>query len=144
MLEEQLQRILDIFLFHPQHLEEARLSFAQKVALARSMSLDEHSNSMWQLNLAVNTLRNELAHALGSEKRKNKFDRLKTLYIAERDVTAEEADRSPDHIIASFAISLCLGFLGSFEEEVTRFKSWINNLDHVVNPHRHQTGKGGD
>ena len=41
------------------------------------MSLDEHANSLWELVLAVNGLRNELAHALNSEKRQHKFDRLK-------------------------------------------------------------------
>src|SRR5690349_1914719 len=61
LLEEQLERIISKFLLHPEYLERANLRFAQKVALARTMSLDEQENSMWELLLAVNGLRNELA-----------------------------------------------------------------------------------
>ncbi len=34
-------------------------------------------------------------------------------------------------------VSLCLGFLDSFEQEVERFRRHVNPLDRVVNPHRH-------
>jgi hypothetical protein len=101
------------------------------------MSLDEQANSMWDLLLAVNALRNELAHALHPEKRQSKFARVKSLYIAETDVSAAEGDACPDHELAAYAIALILGFLGSFEEEVVRFKDWVSTLDRVVNPHRH-------
>lgn len=137
VLEEQLERILGTFVFHRKHLEAADLSFYKKVCLARSVSLDEPENSMWELVLAVNALRNELAHALHSEKRQKKFERLKTLYVAENDVSPDEANALDQHVLASFAIALALGFLGSFEEEVVRFKDLINGLDRVVNPHRH-------
>src|SRR4051812_28326134 len=80
VLEEQLQRILDTFLFHPEYLDSARFHFAQKVYLARTMSLDEHANPMWDLILAINALRNDLAHALDSVKRQQKLDRVKELY----------------------------------------------------------------
>jgi uncharacterized Rmd1/YagE family protein len=138
LLEEQLERILGTFVFHPEHLEAARLSFAQKVSLARSISLDEHENSMWELILAVNAMRNELAHALHSEKREKRFERLKALYMAENDVSAEEANALETHIVASFAVALAIGFLGSFEEEIVRFKDYVKSLDQVVNPHRHE------
>ena len=118
LLEEQLERILGKFLFHPEYLEGANLRFAQKVALARCMSLDEHANSLWELVLAVNGLRNELAHALNSEKRQHKFDRLKALYMVENEVSAVEASHCPDHELAAHTIAFILGFLGSFEEEV--------------------------
>jgi hypothetical protein len=141
VLEEQLERILGTFVLHREHLEAARLSFAQKVSLARSVSLDEHKNSIWELILAVNALRNELAHALNSEKRNTKFDRLKSLYMAANDVSADESAALEQHVLASFAIALSVGFLGSFEEEVVRFKHWVDSLDYVVNPHRHEDEK---
>jgi hypothetical protein len=141
VLEEQLERILGKFLFHPEYLEEANLRFAQKVALARSMSLDEQANSMWELLLAMNGLRNELAHALHSEKRQRRFDRVKSLYMAESDASAAEVVGCTDHELAANAIALILGFLGSFEEEVVRFKDWVSTLDRIVNPHRHKSAE---
>src|SRR6516165_6996081 len=117
VLEEQLERIISKFLFHPECLEAANLRFAQRVALARTMSLDEHDNLMWELLLAVNGLRNELAHALHSEKRQRKLDRVKALYLAESDAPEREIADCPDHELAAYAIALILGFLGACEEE---------------------------
>ena len=141
VLEEQLERILGKFVFHPEYLEGANLRFAQKVALARSVSLDEHANSMWELLLAVNALRNELAHALDSEKRQRKFDRVKSLFMTESDAAAAEVGGCSDHELVASAVALILGFLGSFEEEVVRFKDWVSTLDRVVNPHRHESAE---
>src|SRR5579872_5211790 len=47
--EERITAVIEKFVFHPEHLEKARLSFAQKVHLARCLSLDESGNSMWDL-----------------------------------------------------------------------------------------------
>jgi hypothetical protein len=139
LLEEQLERIIGTFVFHPKYIQDADLSFARKLAVARSMSLDEHCNSVWDLIVAINALRNELAHSLDGERRQRKLERLKSLYFAEiADPDLVESDRSgPDHHIVSQAVALALGFLGPFEEEVTRFKDYVSAFDPVVNPHRH-------
>jgi len=135
VLEEQLERILGKFVFHPEYLEGANLRFAQKVALARSKSLDEQANSIWELLLAVKGLRNELAHALHSEKRQRKFHRVKSLYLAELGASAAGVSGGPDHELAAYAIALILGFLGSFEGEGVRFNDWVSTLDRIVSPH---------
>jgi hypothetical protein len=137
VLEEQLDRIIGGFVFHSLHLDAANLRFSQKVAVARSISLDEHANSMWELLAAINSLRNELAHALHSEKRQRKTDWLRKTYFAETDTSEKGVATDPDHEIAFCAIALVSGFLGSFEEEVARFKTWVGTLDRAVNPHRH-------
>ena len=61
------------------------------------MSLDEAENSLWEIVIAINALRNELAHALATEKRQRKLDRVKELYLAA--VSHEDFDddeRLPD------------------------------------------------
>ena len=40
IVEKKLDEIIEAFVFHPEQLETARLSFAQKVAIARSLSLE--------------------------------------------------------------------------------------------------------
>ena len=143
VLEEQLERILATFVFHPNYLEDANLRFAQRVAIAQSMSLDEYANQMWDLIIAINALRNELAHTLNSEKRLKKFERVKSLYFTINTETTEEDRNSHDHEVVTYAVALALGFLGSFEEELIRFKEWVNRFDRVVNPHRHKQDDGG-
>ena len=108
--------------------------------LARSVSLDEHQNRIWDLIIAFNTLRNELAHTLDSPKRKRKLEALKSLYL---DIAAdmegvEEHQHLEDKIVTTFAAALCLGFLAAFEQEVRRFRDWVNLLDKAVNSHRYQ------
>ena len=138
VLEEQLDRIVSKFLFHPEHLGAANLRFYQKVKVAQCMSLDEHDNSVWELLLSINSLRNHLAHSLEPEKRDQKLDRVKTLFASERDDATTDTSQMRDHEIVALAMAMVLGFLGSFEEEVERFRYWVGTLDSVVNPHRHK------
>ena len=139
VIEEALSEIISTFVFHGEHLEGARITFAQKVAIARSMSLDEHNNEMWQLVLAINSLRNELAHALHSPKRVAKTTALIELHKKLKGSTAtSNGNEVPEHVLLSFAVSFSLGFLSGFIEEVRRFKSMLDGMDRVVNPHRYK------
>jgi hypothetical protein len=138
LLDEHLEGIIKGFVFHPSYLEDANLRFGQKVAVARSMSLDEYTNRVWDLILAINGLRNELSHSLTSARRQQRFERVKTLYLEINTETTAEDRAAPDYQVASYAVALALGFLGSFEEEVVRFRDWVGTLDRVVNPHRHK------
>jgi len=144
LIEEMLESIITKFVFHPEFVEEASLRFAQKVAIARSMSLDEHENEMWQLAIKLNSLRNELAHSLSSPKRTAKTKAVIDLYF---ELTAEmpysESQRSqPEPTVLAYAIALFLGFLSTFEDEVARFRAFVDSLDQAVNPHRHKREPG--
>ncbi len=139
VIEEALNEIIRTFVFHSEQLEGARISYAQKVALARSMSLDEHNNEMWQLVLAVNSLRNELAHALTSPKRVTKTKALIDLHKKLRgSTTVADGSEVPEHVLLSFAVTYALGFLSGFIEEVRRFRSMLDGMDKFVNPHRYK------
>ena len=141
IIEEPVDRILETFVFHADHLRQANLRFFQKVLVIRSVSLDEHNNS-WDLLYALNELRNAPAHLREPERRAQKVERLKSLYFDIRgNESTDEEKASADHVIAFFALGMLSGFLGSFEEEVVRFKGLVRTLDRVVNPHRHNTKK---
>ena len=139
LIEDALDAILGKFVFHSEHLESANLRFAQKVDLARSMSLDEHNNEMWELVKAINALRNELSHSLKSEKRQQKTRRVIDLYLKllDNEEVASYHKGESEEIILMWATSFFLGFLSSFEQEVDRFKGLVGALDRVANPHRH-------
>src|SRR5688500_14272598 len=76
-LERRLQTIIDLFVHHPERLRAVNLTFVEKVAIARSLSLEQDGSSIWSLILAINTLRNDIAHALDSEKRANRLANLR-------------------------------------------------------------------
>jgi hypothetical protein len=85
LIEEILDEVISKFVFHPVYLDSAHLGFAQKLHIARSMSLDEHDNGMWEIALRLNSLRNELAHALDSEKRNHKTQAVVDVYFRQAD-----------------------------------------------------------
>src|SRR5207249_4373529 len=68
LIEEALTRIIAKFVFHSELIPALRLGFAQKMDLARSMSLDGSKNRMWDLIGGINELRNQLSHSLDTEK----------------------------------------------------------------------------
>jgi hypothetical protein len=140
LIEEALTRIIGKFVFHPDLVDHLRLRFAQRVDLARSLSIDESRNSMWELISALNMLRNEFAHALESPKRTTKTATVRALYLHEVKGMAYEAEHKlwPNHLILASAVALSLGFLFSFEEEAERFRDFLNKSDRFINPHRYK------
>lgn len=141
LIEEFLDSIIRTFVFHPKYLNAANLRFAQKLHIARSLSLDEHNNEMWNIAIKLNTLRNELAHVLDSEKRAQKIQAVIDSYFAEVDNEEHLAivRDQEEHIILAFAASFFIGFLGTFKEEVQRYREVVNGIDMIMNPHRHKT-----
>lgn len=137
VIEEKLTAAIEKFVFHPEHLDDARLSFAQKLTFARALSLDENKNSMWDLVTKLNTLRNKLSHSLEGASREKAMNALRAAYAKERDGKLEDWEEKDESLLILGTVSLCLGFLDSFEQEVERFKDHVNLLDRVVNPHRH-------
>jgi hypothetical protein len=138
LIEERLTRITERFVFHAEHMEAARLSFAQRVSVARSMSLSEHESETWDLILAINALRNDFAHGLTSSKRAGRTDRVLAL-LTQNLGKGEPSGMSQDPLMRlTFAAALCIGFLESYEAEVKRFREWVDAMDRVANPHRYR------
>jgi hypothetical protein len=49
LIEESLNSIISKYVFHPEFVEMANLGFAQKVCIARAVTLTEHKNEMFAL-----------------------------------------------------------------------------------------------
>lgn len=132
LIEEILNDIVTTFVFHPEKLKAAKLTHFHLISLARSMSLREQDNPMWDLLLAINTLRNRLSHRADDATRKDKLDAVFAIYDREKDPNATH-DESAPHVKLGYAIALCLGFLDSFRQEVLRFKVIVMALDAKLN-----------
>ncbi len=73
LLESLIDQIIGTILPNPQYIKNQNFTFYKKVLLARAMSWDKHKIKMWDLIIAVNSLRNELVHYLESKKLDNKI-----------------------------------------------------------------------
>jgi hypothetical protein len=139
LIEEALTRIIAKYVPHPEFVEQSSLTFWQKLNIARSMSLDESENGMWLLVAGFNKLRNDYGHSLEPPRASEHVKALRDRYFAEFPELAKDKDLPDGQILKDVAIAL-LGFLGTFEEEVERFRWWLEKLDRIVNAHR-QTRK---
>jgi hypothetical protein len=137
LIEEALDTIISRFVFHPEFIQAANLRFAQKLSIARSISLDEHNNEMWGLASGLNSLRNELAHSLHSPKREARIQAVVDLYFRLANDAPVDVRNQPEHVVLFFAIGFFLGFLSSFQAETERFRRLLDTLDPMVNPHRY-------
>jgi len=140
LIEESIDSILARFVFHADFLDAVSLRFPQKINLTRAFSLDEHANEMWELALAINTLRNELAHSLRTEKREKKTKTLREVYFR---LVSDSPDQMrdpklPDQMVIYWSIALLLGFLDGFQAEADRFREVVDDMDRLLNPHRHK------
>jgi len=68
LIEERLSQILDLAVGKPEILAKARLTFVQKLRLVQAMSFLDPKDETWETALALNRLRNEMAHRLDSPK----------------------------------------------------------------------------
>lgn len=125
LIEEVLSSILEKLAFHPQHLTEARLTFKQKVVLCRSLCLDQDQCGTWELILAINSLRNELAHRLKSKERDKRLQKLKERYL--KEVAGSEIvqliNSQADHLMVLNACAQCAGFLAQLESESVAYRA---------------------
>jgi len=136
VIEEKITSAIEKFVFHPEYVDDARLAFAQKLAFARSLSLDEEKNSMWELLSRLNRLRNTLSHSLDDARRAGAMNAIKDAYRNERNGRLEDWEEANETSLLLSVVSLCLGFLDGFEQEVERFREHVGLMDKIVNPHR--------
>jgi len=141
LLEEILYSIVGEFVFHPTFIKKSDINFSQMVNIARSMSLDDENNSIWGLILAINKLRNKIAHELPASSNIQKhIAKVKDLYNSEKKELQGDSERlwaNDDCRGMKFSITMSMGFLYEFLEEVKRFKKAVHLIDTIYNPHRH-------
>lgn len=122
LVEEMLTAILEGFVREPVALRRARLTFAQRCNLVRSLCSRPsrgHDAERWTLIEKLNELRNALSHSLDRARLEQKAREFLAHYrqherepqvIADYE-KAEPADR------LMFGVGACLGFLASVADE---------------------------
>ena len=107
LIEEALDTVISEFVFHPEFIQAANLRFAQKLSIARAMSLDEHDNEMWGLASGINSLRNELAHSLRSSKRAARIQAVLDLYFRLADNAPTDVRNQPISLSSQCRFTKC-------------------------------------
>jgi len=132
--EDLMNKALESFMLHGEHIEDARLQFHQKLELCKSISLSDNKNNMWNLIKKINALRNALSHSLDKERREKALQSLKSIYDQEFDPKSRDIDdMSEEAALCIAAIGASLGYLLSFLSEVQRFEAIIKDLDKIMN-----------
>lgn len=118
IIESALDSIISFIFSHPEHIEDRRFGFVHKVNIARAYFVGRNKSQMWDLVLAINSVRNEIAHTLGGEKRQKKMSEVRRLYLAviEDEEARKVQTKYPDQIIAIVACAFCVGVLSAMEE----------------------------
>jgi hypothetical protein len=135
IIEETISRIIDLHVFHREHVQEAKLSFNAKMLMARSLCLRKNRLGEWDLIAAINSLRNELAHNLHTPKRDRKIATVREIYCREAVDLSELANlkEQPDHVVLHYACGHCVGFLSSFEKDAEALRSMLWTMDRTFN-----------
>lgn len=136
LIEESLVRIVEQYLFHREHLAEARLSFHQKMTLCQALCLRKNAYGEWDLISSINSLRNEIAHQLNSATRNTKMSRTKEIFFREAAAFKgiDEIKKESDAGILLKACALCSGFLATFEADSKGYRAMIHALDREHHP----------
>ncbi len=135
LIENALENIIGLIFFHPDHVFDAGVRFHQKVQIARAYALRKNTNPIWSVIEAINTARNAIAHNLTGPKRDKAVARLRSIFIREAspELTKQHTD-APDKVVAFFLCAMCLGFLGTLEEDTRHLRRIVDALDAELNP----------
>jgi hypothetical protein len=136
LIEEALTGILELHVFHPEHLEAARLSFHHKACIVRALGLRKDKFGEWDLLQAINTLRNDLAHQLHSDQREKKVQRLREVYLREaKGMEGIEELRDADEVtLLVNAMAHMVGFLSAMHADSKALRGFVHALDRSMNP----------
>jgi hypothetical protein len=91
LIERLIERFHEQNLARPTRLANARLTFAQKLAVASALRFDPGDDWLWEAVAGLNRLRNELTHRLPSPR----FDELRQQFISLVESSPELPELEP-------------------------------------------------
>ncbi|MET4176100.1 hypothetical protein ABIB99_007219 [Bradyrhizobium sp. LA6.1] len=119
-IEGNLDDYLRSIFAHPKYLEGARLSFFDKLSIARAYTPATHDRPEWEMMTLINTIRNKIAHRSRDKALQIDVSRLRTVMSKSFDrLQAELKGVDPKEVI-TYAAAICCGFLILMEEEVSQ------------------------
>lgn len=130
LIDEMVNRVIESFLPHAECLKQGRLTFAQRLSLARSISFREQNNRVWSLIAALNKLRNSMAHSLERAKLQPDLHSIRTQYFT---ICPEEPRDIDDETLIQYIVLHSMGFIDACEQEALCCRLWMGRLRQQVN-----------
>lgn len=130
-IEEILGSIIKTIVTHENIVDTARLNFSQKAIMARAMCWDQHNNEVWAYIASINSLRNEMAHSLDSDRVKTKLNGLINKFKSENEnIENESNEYIPQNDLEWFEMVVlhCVGFLCGFYKDAILFDKVANSM----------------
>jgi hypothetical protein len=136
-IEAQLDEVLKAIFFHPDQMLDARLSFAQKMQVARAHAMRHVDDLQWDIIHTFNRLRNEIAHGGENKKRSARIEELRKLLLAGgKDEFREQVRRSNQaHVVVRGAL-VSTGYLLHYKDGLISLRRHIDELDARLNPEK--------
>ena len=104
------------------YLDEAQLTFYQKVCITRAYAPTSHDRYEWGMMIFINTMRNKIAHRSRHKNLQFNVSQLrKTMRETSENLNAELASVSDKEVLV-YAAAVCSGFLLILEEQLARHK----------------------
>jgi hypothetical protein len=130
VLERDIDRIIRYIFFHPERIlaEPFVFNFDRKLRLARAMSRNASEHPHWDVVIALNALRNTIAHH-GYEDRQVKIERLRELCSKTAKLEKHEKEHGSGYMeVVTFAFALGTAFLAHIEEDLENLRQNIDGL----------------
>jgi hypothetical protein len=118
-IEGDLDAFLQEMFVHPKYVEEARLTFAQKVAIVRAYAGAFSDRPEWKIMSVFNTIRNGIAHRSRHKPHRIGIEQLRDITIA--TYTDKKKLRAMDiEKLVVYAALACCGFLQHLTDALKR------------------------
>lgn len=130
VLERAIDTIIGHIFFHPDGILNDRFGFTfeRKVRIVRAMSRNARDHAHWDIVLAMNSLRNTIAHH-GYEERQQRVDRIRVLCLESAALEKHEREHgSGDNGLVLFAFAICAGFLAYIEDDLESLREEIEGI----------------
>ncbi len=130
LLEERLNAILKASLYNQATFDKMNLTFHHKLLFARAFTVSQRADGMWDLIVAINTLRNGIAHSLDPQQRQKKFVSMREIYFREleKPELIKEDETEPDHLLFLKAYALCEGYIRRAQQDAEMVGSMVRHM----------------
>lgn len=133
-VEQLFLSMIECWAVSPRYVENARLSFSQKLSLVRAFNFHHPDEPIWDALTALNSLRNDLAHRLTSEQRERKITAFIKLIDKDQksdiDSKNDEVFTSYEHLLGCFAY--LFGSLESMAEDYSMRASVVKSIGNYM------------
>jgi hypothetical protein len=116
IVERALDQVIAAIFPFGQHLKGTRLNFFQRVHIARAFGLGENETTEWDLVLAMNAIRNMMAHRQVGDKREDRIADLRRILLKMgNDMFKKDVSNATEKGVITYAAAMAGGFLNTLE-----------------------------